>query len=153
MHFQPVLINNYIMSRFNTLLENHLGSTELSRIRIKFDPANENDERREYVGYVLEEDGTGGVIAIGPQLGPDVQSFSSDEFEPMGDCGDPLAGFKKHVVDFLMTRGFHEKVSEYMEHIIDANNPEQLEKIVVSCGCESTMILDMYRDYVSNERL
>ena len=141
------------MSRFNTLLENHLGSTELSRIRIKFDPANENDERREYVGYVLEEDGAGGVIAIVPQLGPDVQSFSSDEFEPMSDCGDPLAIFKKHVVDFLMTRGFHEKVSEYMEHIIDANNPEQLEKIVVSCGCESTMILDMYRDYVSNERL
>ena len=142
------------MSRFNTLLESHLGSTELSRIRIKFDPANENDERKEYVGYVLEEDGSGGVIAIVPKLGPDAMSFSPDQFEPMsGGCGDPLAKFKKHVVEFLMVRGFHDKISEHMEHIINAGSPQEIEKIVIACGCESSMMTDLYRDYVSNEQV
>lgn len=155
MHFQRLLINNYDMSKFNTILESHLNTTSLSRIRIKHDPKNENDERGEYVGYVLEEDGTGGIVAIVPQLGPDTMELGAGEFEidQPGSCGDvdPLASFKKHIVRFLMVRGFHEKVADHMETIINSTCVVELEKLVQTCGCDSTMILDLYRDFVTNE--
>lgn len=142
------------MSKFNSILENHLDLTGLSRIRIKHDPANEKDERGDYVGYVLEEDGNGGVIAIVPQLGSSAMELSHDEFEidKQGGCGsvDPLSGFKKHVVEFLMTRGYHEKVSEMMELIINSTCVVELEKIVQTCGCDGSAVLDLYRDFVSN---
>ena len=38
------------MSKFNTLMENHLNKTDLLRIRIKYDPANKLGEMRDYVG-------------------------------------------------------------------------------------------------------
>ena len=143
------------MSKFNSILESHLNATGLSRIRILHDPAKENDERGEYIGYVLEEDGAGGVIAIVPQLGPETMELNAGEFEidQPGGCGDvdPLSRFKKHIVNFLMVRGFHEKVSEYMETIINSTCVIELEKLVQTCGCDSTMILDLYRDYVVNE--
>lgn len=141
------------MSKFNSLLENHLKSTDLLRIRVKFDPANEQDQRREYVGYVLEEDGAGGVIAIVPDMGADSMSLSSDQFEVdnQSDCAsDPLSNFKKHLVDFLMTRGYHEKVSSYMETIINSTNVIDLEKVLTSCGCDGSVVLDLYRDYVNH---
>lgn len=144
-----------MMSRFNSLLESHLNSTDLLRIRVKFDPANKQDERKEYIGYVLEETGAGGVIAIVPDIGSDTMSLEPDQFEldpnHTANCGgDPLGSFKKHLVDFLMARGYHDKVSEYMEHIINANNVIELEKIVKGCGCDGSIVLDMYRDFVSN---
>lgn len=142
------------MSKFNSILENHLDLTGLSRIRIKHDPANENDERGDYVGYVLEEDGAGGVIAIVPQLGSSAMELSRDEFEidKQGGCGsvDPLSSFKKHVVEFLMTRGYHEKVSDMMELIINSTCVVELEKLVQTCGCDGSVVLDLYRDFVRN---
>jgi hypothetical protein len=142
------------MSKFNSLLENHLKSTDLLRIRVKFDPANESEQRQEYVGYVLEEDGAGGVIAIVPDMGADSMSLSPDQFEldPVSqhDCGDPLSGFKKHLVDFLMTRGYHDQVSSNMEVIVNASNPIELENVIKTCGCDVEVILDMYRDFVTN---
>ena len=155
MHFQRLLINNYDMSKFNTILESHLNTTSLSRIRIKHDPKNEKDERGEYVGYVLEEDGAGGIVAIVPQLGPETMELGAGEFEidQPGSCGevDPLSSFKKHVVKFLMVRGYHEKVSEYMETIINSSCIIELEKLVKGCGCDTTAVLDLYRDFVVNE--
>jgi len=141
------------MSKFNSLLENHLKSTDLLRIRVKFDPANEQDQRREYVGYVLEEDGAGGVIAIVPDMGADSMSLSSDQFEVdnQSDCAsDPLSRFKKHLVDFLMARGYHDQVSDNMEVIVNANHPIELEKVLKTCGCDGGVVLDMYRDFVSH---
>ena len=41
------------MSKFNTIFEDHLKNTGLTRIRILFDPANEDSEHGDYVGYVL----------------------------------------------------------------------------------------------------
>lgn len=145
------------MSKFNSLLESNLKSTDLLRIRVKFDPANESDIRKEYVGYVLEEDDSG-VIAIVPDLGPDSMSLTPDQFErdvpQLGSCdGDPLSRFKKHLVEFLMVRGYHDKVSDYMEHIINATNPIDLEKVIKGCGCDETIILDLYRDFVSDAQL
>lgn len=140
------------MSKFNSLLENHLKTTDLLRIRVKFDPANESDERREYIGYVLEETSTGGVVAIVPGIGPDSMSFEPGEYEmdQSSGCGDPLSSFKKHLVNFLMTRGYHEKVSEQMEYIINSNDLIELENMVKTCDCDGSVVLDLYRDYVSN---
>jgi hypothetical protein len=142
------------MSKFNSLLENHLKSTDLLRIRVKFDPANESEQRREYVGYVLEEDGAGGVIAIVPDMGADSMSLGPDQFEldpsMQQDCGDPLSKFKKHLVDFLMARGYHDQVSDNMEVIVNANHPIELEKVLKTCGCDGGVVLDMYRDFVTH---
>lgn len=141
------------MSKFNSLLENHLKTTDLLRIRVKFDPANECDVRREYVGYVLEEDGAGGVIAIVPDIGASSMSLSPDQFEMDSDveCSpDPLSRFKKHLVDFLMTRGYHDKVSDHMEVIINSKNIIELERVLKSCGCNGNIVLDLYRDYITH---
>lgn len=141
------------MSKFNSLLENHLKTTDLLRIRVKFDPANECDDRREYVGYVLEEDGAGGVIAIVPDIGASSMALSPDQFEMDNDVecnADPLSRFKKHLVDFLMTRGYHDKVSDQMEVIINSKNVIELERVLKSCGCNGNIVLDLYRDYITH---
>ncbi len=143
------------MSRFNSLMENHLNSTDLLRIRIKHDPANVSGEANDYVGYVLEEDGLGNVVAIVPDLGGDPMSFGPDQFQfdgqPDEQCGDPLSRFKKHVVNYLMQHGYHDKVSSLMEVIINAKDVTDLERVVGDCGGDSTAIVNLYRDFVSNE--
>lgn len=138
------------MSRFNNILENHLDTTGLSRIKIKFDPANEADDRVEYIGYVLEENGTG-VIAIVPQLGPNTVELTPDQFQHDNSCNDTLSSFKKFIVKFLMERGYHDKVTHHMETILNSTTPQELESIVATCGCDDSVILNLYREYVSNE--
>lgn len=146
-----ILINNSDMSKFNNILENNLDTTGLARIKIKFDPATEdNESRREYTGYVLEENETG-VIAMIPQLGPDTFDLTPDQFEMEPSCGDNMVAFKKFVVKFLMERGYHDKVTEHMETILTADQPQQIESILMSCGCDNSVVLSLYRDYVSNE--
>lgn len=139
------------MSRFDTVLENNLSKTNLLRVRVKHDPKNEAEKRGDYVGYVLEEDGEGNIVAIVPSLGADRMSFGLDQYEvDGGGCevkDDPLIDFKKHVVDYLMVRGYHDKVSENMEVIIKSTNVIELERVVGSCGCDSSEILSVYRDY------
>jgi len=144
------------MSRFNTLLENQLNNTNLLRIRVKHDPANNNGERRDYVGYVLEEDGLGNILAIVPGLSPDAQRLGPEQYiadmEPScGDQIDPLTKFKKHLVNHLMVRGYHDKISEHMESILNTNCVKELESIMRGCGCDTSSILDLYRDYVTDE--
>lgn len=146
------------MSKFNTLMENHLSKTDLLRIRIKYDPANKLGEMRDYVGYVLEEDGAGNVIAIVPSIGSDPMSFGPDQYDMEPGCGqmepeqgpDPLGGFKKHVVKYLMSRGYHDKVTEHMDLILNAKHVTDLEKLLQSCGCDGTGVLNMYRDFVND---
>ena len=139
------------MSKFNNILESHLDTTGLARIKIMFDPATEETEsRREYIGYVLEENDSG-VIAIVPQLGPETFELSPDQFEMEPACTNKMVPFKKFVVKFLMERGYHDKVTEHMETILTADHPQQIESIIVSCGCDKSVILSLYRDYVSYE--
>ena len=145
------------MSRFNSLLENQLSTTDLLRIRVKFDPASNTDSRSEYVGYVLQEDDIGGVIAIVPDMSSTSMNLTPDQFElaPVDDIDNmtdsTLTPFKKHVVTYLMQRGYHDKVTDHIETIINANDPVELEAILTSCGCNEGMIIDMYRDFASNE--
>lgn len=143
------------MSKFNSLMENHLNSTNLVRIRIKHDPRNEAGEIGDYVGYVLEEDGMGNVIALVPSMGSGTFELGQDQFGP--DCGDMqgdrLTSFKKHVVDYLMTRGYHDEVSKHMEVVLNATDVTQLEQVLKSCGCDMMSIVNMYRDFASNEQL
>jgi len=132
-------------------MESQLNRTELTRIRVKYDPANDAGESNDYVGYVLEEDGAGGVLAIVPAMGNEPMSLSSGEYELDAPCEDPLTKFKKHVVDNLMTRGYHETVSDKIDDIINAKNVGQLEQLLNDCGCDLSAILNLYRDYVTNE--
>ena len=139
------------MSKFDTVLESNLNKTNLLRVRVKHDPRNEAETRGDYVGYVLEEDGEGNIVAIVPGLGADRMNFGLDQYEvDSGGCGmqeDPLIDLKKHIVDYLMVRGYHDKVSESMEIIIKSTNVIELEQVIGSCGCDSSEILNVYRDY------
>lgn len=139
------------MSKFDTVLESSLSKTNLMRVRVKHDPKNEAEKRGDYVGYVLEEDGDGNIIAIVPSLGADRMSFGLDQYEvDGGGCGmqdDPLIDLKKHIVDYLMVRGYHDKVSGSMETIIKSTNVIELEQVIGSCGCEASEILNVYRDF------
>lgn len=141
------------MSKFDSLMESHLNSTNLVRIRIKHDPRNEAGEIGDYVGYVLEEDGMGNIIALVPSMGGETMELGPDDFGP--DCGDmtgdSLTAFKKHVVDYLMTRGYHDEVSKHMEVILNATDVTQLEQVLKDCGCDMMSIVNMYRDYAQNE--
>lgn len=142
------------MSKFTKLLESHLGTTNLTRIRIKHDPANKEGELNEYVGYVLEEDGIGNVVAIVPGLQDGTVSLGPEEYAPeMSECDDNLTSFKKHVVKFLMHRGYHEKIAKVFDTILNANNVIDVEKVVQSCGSGPQIVIDMYRDYISNESI
>ena len=146
------------MSKFNSLMESNLNKTNLLRIRIKHDPANGIGEMNDYVGYVLEEDGMGNVVAIVPGAGPEPMQLGPDQYDPdQSPCGqqqtDPLSGFKKHVVDYLMVKGYHDKISKHMDLIINASDVTQLEKIVHTCGCDAAGVLNLYRDYVSNVQI
>ena len=140
------------MSKFNSILESNLNNTSLTKVRIKHDPASDVSDNQDYVGYVLEEDGIGNIVAIVPELGPDIMSFEPGDYEiDDQECGgDDLIGFKKHVVSYLMSRGYQDKVSEYMDTILAANQPHQLEQVIGNCGCGGEAVLDMYRDYVAN---
>lgn len=140
------------MSKFNSILESNLNNTSLTKIRIKHDPARDVSDHQDYVGYVLEEDGMGNIVAIVPELGPDIMSFEPGDYEvDGGDCGgDDLTIFKKHVVSYLMSRGYQDKVSEYMDTILNAQEPCELERVIANCGCGVEAILDMYRDFVAN---
>ena len=143
------------MSKFNSLMESNLDKTSLLRIRIKHDPANGIGEMNDYVGYVLEEDGMGNVVAIVPGMGSSPMSLAPDQYDAeQSPCGqqqnDPLSAFKKHVVDYLMVKGYHDKVSEHMDLIINAKDVTQLEKVVQTCGCDMSGVLNLYRDFVSN---
>lgn len=140
------------MSKFNTVIENNLNKTDLLRIRIKHDPANNVGENNDYVGYVLEEDGVGNVIAIVPGMGPEPVSLSQQQITPdmAPTCGDPLSKFKKHVVTQLMAKGHHDEVSNSMESIINAKDVVELEKLIQSYGCDVSSLLNLYRDFVTN---
>lgn len=146
------------MSRFNSLMENNLNKTDLLRIRIKHDPANGIGEMNDYVGYVLEEDGIGNVVALVPSMGGDTMSLGPDQYEQdMSPCGaqqtDPLTTFKKHVVKHLIERGYHDKVKNHMDDIINAKDVTQLENLVHSCGCDDVAVLNLYRDFVADAKI
>jgi hypothetical protein len=145
------------MSKFNSLMESNLNKTNLLRIRIKHDPANGIGEMNDYVGYVLEEDGMGNVVAIVPQMGGDTMSFGPGQYTrddvPCGDDeqqADPLSTFKKHIVKHLIERGYHDKVKNHMDEIINAKDVSQLENLLHGCGCNGVAVLNMYRDFVSD---
>ena len=54
------------MSKFNSVLSTYFEDTDLQKIRIKFDPAAEGKFSEDYVGFVLQEQDNGNVIAIVP---------------------------------------------------------------------------------------
>lgn len=142
------------MSKFNSLLESHLDRTNLMRIRIKHDPAAEDHELVEYVGYVLEEDGMGNIVAIVPGASSETIKLRPDQYTADEQpCDDPLTKFKQHCVKFLMHRGYHDKITKLFDLILNANSVTDVEKVVGSCGNGSDILLDLYRDYVTNEQL
>jgi hypothetical protein len=130
-------------------MENHLNKTELTRIRIKYDPANNLGEMNDYVGYVLEEDGAGNVIAIVPSMSHEPQQFSSDQYN-LDVCQDSLTDFKKHLVNYMMEMGYHDKVKQHIDIIINAKDISQIEQVAASCGCNGSTMLNIYRDFVTN---
>ena len=140
------------MSKFNTLMENHLNRTELIRIRIKYDPANRIGEMNDYVGYVLEEDVMGNVVALVPNMGHEPKQLGPEQYS-VDVCDDSLTDFKKHIVNYLMSMGYHDKVKKHIDVIINAQDINQIEQLVASCGCDGSMMLNIYRDFVTNGKV
>ena len=104
------------MSKFTSVMENHLNSTDLLRIRIKYDPASENSISDDYVGYVLEEDGVGNILAIVPDLGGDPMSFGPDQYETCGHEGnDTLTLLKDYTLYCLMNQVLGKKSEDWYE--------------------------------------
>jgi len=63
-----------------------------------------------------------------------------------------LGPFKKFVVSHLISKGYQNKVTEYMEEIINCTKVIELEHLLIDCGCNGVEgILDVYRDYIENE--
>lgn len=146
------------MSKFNNIMESKLDTTDLLRVRVKYDPANEEtdpDQVKDYVGYILKEEEHGGVVAIVPALGPEPMTLDIDQYEPMESPCDMqqdslLIKFKQHVINYLLQKGFQKEVGRYMEDIIRSNDTEPLEKMLSKCGCGPEEILNTYRDFVND---
>jgi len=141
------------MSKFTSVMENHLNSTDLLRIRIKHDPRSEEGTSPDYVGYVLEEDGVGNILAIVPDLGGDPMEFSSDQYETCGsDVSDTLTGLKEYIIKYMLERGYHEKVKQITKFLLQAKNSSDIEAILCKCGCNSEGgLLEIYRGFIDRE--
>ena len=146
------------MSKFNNIMESKLDMTDLLRVRVKYDPANEEidlGKAKDYVGYILKEDEHGGVVAIVPALGPEPMSLGIDQFEPIESPCDMqedsmLLKFKQHVVNYLLLKGYQTEIGRYMEDIMKCNDTKSLEKLLMICGCGPEEILNTYRDFVND---
>lgn len=141
------------MSKFTSVMENHLNSTDLLRIRIKHDPRSEEGTSPDYVGYVLQEDGVGNILAIVPDLGGDPMEFSSDQYETCGsDMSDTLTGLKEYIIKYMLERGYHEKVKQITKFLLQAKNSSDIEDILCKCGCNSEGgLLEIYRGFIDRE--
>lgn len=141
------------MSKFTSVMENHLNSTDLLRIRIKYDPASENNISDDYVGYVLEEDGVGNILAIVPDLGGDPMSFGPDQYETCGPAGnDTLTLLKDYIIKYMIERGYHDKVKQITKFLLQAKNSSDIENILCKCGCNSEGgLLEIYRGFIDRE--
>jgi hypothetical protein len=138
------------MSKFASIMETHLKTTELQRIRIKYDPAATENTSDDYVGYVLEEDGVGNILAIVPGLGADPMSFGPGEYEDCDSSGnDTLLGFKEYVIKYMIERGYHDKVKETTRSLLQAKSSKDVECILHKCDLNSEgSILDIYRGFI-----
>ena len=145
------------MSKFNNILESHLSNTDLLRSRRKYDPANEEADLRaakDYVGYVLKEDGEGGVIAIVPELGPEEVSISAGGFEPIqGDKICLLDEFKQHVINYLINKGFQREIGRYFKDIMKSQDVRDIEILLTKCSCDPSEVLNVYRDFISDAQI
>ena len=149
------------MSKFNNILEGHLNNTDLLRIRIKYDPANEENDlgkAKDYVGYVLKEDGEGNVVAIVPDIGPEEMAIKAGTFEPMmSPCEEVndtlLVKFKQHVVNYLIAKGYQREVGRFMEDIIRGKDVRDIEKLLAGCSCDPSEVLNVYRDFINDSQL
>lgn len=149
------------MSKFNSILENNLNKTDLLRVRIKYDPANEESDPKkvkDYVGYVLKEDGEGNIVAIVPDMGHEEMMFGADDYEPLGSpCGEQeetlLLKFKQHVINYLLLKGFQQEIGRHMEDIIKSKDVRDIEKLLAGCNCDPSETLNVYRDFVNDVQL
>lgn len=144
------LINNF-MSKFNTILSNHLESTELMKIRIKFDPAAESNYSEDYVGYVLQEN-MGSVLALVPDLSSEPMEISDGDYSPCMDTPSTLLdAFKEHAVKYMVERGYHDELKRIMKYILSAKKAVDIESVLCKCGCnDPDMLLDVYRGMVDS---
>ena len=139
------------MSKFASIMENQLKTTELQRIRIKYDPAASENTSDDYVGYVLEEDGMGNILAIVPDLGGDPMSFGPGDYESCDASGnDTLISFKTYVIKHMIERGYHDKVKEISELLLKAKTSEDVEGVLCKCDFNTEgSILDIYRGFIN----
>ena len=141
-------------------MESKLDMTDLLRVRVKYDPANEENDlgdAKDYVGYILKEE-EGGIVAIVPGLGPEPMSLDMDQFEPMSSpCAmkedTMLIKFKQHAINYLLLKGFQQEVGRYMEDILKTHDVIDIEKLLGKCSCNPGEVLSVYRDFINNAEL
>lgn len=141
------------MSKFTSVMESQLNSTDLLRIRIKHDPKSDEGISPDYIGYVLQEDGVGNILAIVPDMGGDPIEFTSDQYETCGsDVSDTLTGLKEYIIKYMIERGYHEKVKQITKPLLLAKKSSDIEDILHKCGCNSEGgILEIYRGFIDRE--
>lgn len=135
------------MSKFNKIVEETLANTNLTKIRIKTDPAQDIEglesmkQAKSYTGYLLEED----------PMNPMVISISDmmDDM-PVGEPvqEDPVEEVKHEGIIYLLQKGLINKDDvEKIAEIASCQTISELETALRDFNLTDTEILSLYRDY------
>ena len=137
------------MSRFNKIMKEALGNTNLTKISIKTDPAQDVNNLtsmkhvKSYTGYLLEEDPMNPMIISMTDLMDGMGQQSAEMIEP-----DPVDEVKHEGIIYLLQKGLidrsdHEKIEELMS----CETIGELETSLRDYNLTDTEILSLYRDY------
>lgn len=139
------------MSKFNNIVKEALGNTNLTKIQIKTDPAQDIDslssmsQAKSYTGYLLEEDPMNPiVIPLGDMIGQD----SPINVSPMDMQVDPVEELKHEGILYLLQKGLiNRKDGDKIQEILACQTVQELETALRDYNITDTEILSLYRDY------
>lgn len=136
------------MSRFNKIVKEALGTTNLTKIQIKTDPAQDLEglesmrQAKSYTGYLLEEDPMNPMIISVSDLMDGMPVGGMDIQE------DPVEEVKHEGVLYLLQKGLiNREDTEKIAEIISCETIGDLETALRDYNLTDTEILSLYRDY------
>jgi hypothetical protein len=139
------------MSKFNNIVKEALGNTNLTKIQIKTDPAENVDgltsmkHVRSYTGYLLEEDPTNPMVISMTDI---MDQLPGATQEPLGMINEPVEEVKHEGILYLIQKGLIQRDEiEKIHEIQDCETIQDLEVSLRDYNLTDTEILSLYRDY------
>ena len=138
------------MQKFHTVMENAIKTSQLTRVKLKVDPAlcskGEISKYQGYEGYILAEDGES--IRVYLESGGDCAGMVVTVPQTMIDIEQSLGPLDRLKIMILRHLKQHHGLTKEdgAAHVIaSATSPEALEAFCVECGMCERDILHVYK--------